>query len=74
MNEYLVNFKTKAELEVGLMFKIDISINRPNNPSDDEIINDYLKLNYGESINYETLQWHVLDDVIHIDEDYCVGT
>ncbi|WP_145413477.1 hypothetical protein [Paenibacillus xylanexedens] len=74
MNQYLVCFKTKAELEVGLMFKIDISINRPNNPSDDEIIYDYLKLNYGESINYESLQWHVLDDVTHIDEDYCVET
>ncbi|MFE6075585.1 hypothetical protein ACFVQB_14030 [Paenibacillus sp. NPDC057886] len=74
MNQYLVCFKTKTEWEVGLMFKIDVSVNRPNNPSDDEIINDYLKLNYGESIDYETLQYHVLDDVIHIDEDYCVET
>lgn len=56
------------------MFKIDISVNRPNNPSDDEIFNDYLNLNYGESIDYETLKCHVLDDVIHINQDYCVET
>lgn len=74
MNQYLVCFKTQTEWEVGLMFKIDVSINRPNNPSDDEIINDYLKLNYGESIDYETLQCYVLSDVVHIDHDYCVET
>ncbi|MDR6779543.1 hypothetical protein J2W98_003823 [Paenibacillus peoriae] len=74
MNQYLVCFKTKTEWEVGLVVKIDVSVNRPNNPSDDEIINDYLKLNYGESIDYETLQCHVLSDVIHIDQDYCVET
>ncbi|WP_340032667.1 hypothetical protein NSQ20_12460 [Paenibacillus sp. FSL K6-1122] len=74
MNQYLVYFKTKTEFEVGLMFKIEVSVNRPNNPSDDEIINDYLKLNYGETIDYETLHCQVLSDVIHIDEDYCVET
>ncbi|WP_091017672.1 MULTISPECIES: hypothetical protein [Paenibacillus] len=74
MNQYLVCFKTKTEREVGLIIKIDVTFKRPNNPSDDEVIIDYLKVNHGETIDYETLQYHVLSDVIHIDEDYCVET
>lgn len=74
MNKYLVCFETVTDIEIGLMFEIDVSVNRPNNPSDDEIIRNYLRVNYGDSIDYETLQCHVLDDVIHIDQDYCVET
>ncbi len=72
MNKYLVCFETKNNIEIGLMFEIDVSVNRPNNPTDDEIIRDYLEINYGNSVDYDTLKCHMLDSIIHIDEDYCI--
>ncbi|GAB6989599.1 hypothetical protein [Paenibacillus pini] len=70
MNRYTVNFKTTDESEVGLIFEISATVNRSNNPTDEELIKDYLHVNYGLTVDYETLQCHALDDVVRIDEDY----
>lgn len=72
MNKYVVTFKTFDESEVGLVFEIEVTVNRPNNPDDDELIKDYLKLNYGETVDYETLQWHFLHETVRIDKDYSI--
>lgn len=72
MNEYVVTFITNDEEEVGLLLKIEVTVNRPNNPDDDELIMDYLNQNYGKNIDYGTLHWHVLDHVVEITSDYCV--
>jgi hypothetical protein len=69
-HEYVVTFNTMDEVDVSLLIKIKVSVNRPNNPDDDEIIHDYLKLNYGERVDYETLKWSTLDSTVIISETY----
>jgi hypothetical protein len=72
MNKYVITFLTKDEIEVGLVLEIEVTVNRPNNPDDETIIMDYLDMNYGNTVDYDTLQWHVLTDVVKISEDYSV--
>lgn len=74
MNNYVVTFQTMDELEVGLLIKIEVSVNRPNNPDDDDLIYDYLKRNYGATVDYDTLNWHLLDSTVIITESYSIET
>lgn len=50
INKYIVMFSDEDSIRIH----IDQNINRPNNPTDDEIIREYILNNYGEK-EYEII-------------------
>ncbi|QWU14211.1 hypothetical protein SAMN04487895_101500 [Paenibacillus sophorae] len=70
--KYVVTFELFDETEIGLLFEIEETINRPNDPDNETLIFDYLYKNYGNVLNPHTIKWHVLNDIVYIGEDYCV--
>lgn len=64
---YMILFADKKGYTRNIFLKIEQTANRPNNPEDEEIIADYLNVNYGvESGVFEFREI----TIVKIDENY----
>ncbi|MCC0645406.1 hypothetical protein KGF41_14160 [Clostridioides sp. ZZV14-6150] len=56
VNRYIIYFSEHDSIQIDIVQ----DINRPNNPTDDEIIEEYIENNYGyvkyEIINFDTME------------------
>lgn len=70
---YMVSWQDKEGTDFCKLFRIEQTVNRPNNPDDEEIIEDYMRVNYGNSMRY-SVNIDFMDETITIDEDYQIET
>ena len=68
-NNYLVMLNTSGEFK---RFKIEQTVNRCNNPDDEELIEDYVRVKLGEKngVVFSDCKYEVLCSEILIDEKY----
>lgn len=70
---YMVSWQGNGDVDYYRLFKIQQTVNRPNNPEDEEIICDYMEVNYGRTVN-NGISVDYLEETIVIGENYAVET
>jgi hypothetical protein len=60
--KYIAIFDKERSLQDDIILNVKQDINRPNNPTDDKIIEDYIYQNYG-IISYETEESETLEEI-----------
>lgn len=63
INKYIVIFDREISTDDDIILYIKQDVNRPNNPTDDEIIQEYIYNNYGHC-NYEAEALDSLEEEI----------
>lgn len=61
VKQYIIIFNEHTVLD-NIIISVKQDINRPNNPTDDEIIAEYIYNNY-EHINYEINELDTLEEI-----------
>lgn len=69
---YVVKYDNLVDDEVTLHVVIEDTVNRPNNPSDDELIDDFMYVNYGAQEGDFEVEEIEPKDIVYIGENYQV--
>lgn len=63
INKYIIIFNREFSIDEDIILYIKQDLNRPNNPTDDELIEEYIENNYGHT-DYEAEELDMLEEEI----------